>query len=432
MLVSELRPLQLLMLLDNCERRIDEVSVLTEQLLTSCPGLTVILTSRVRLALAMERVYRLDGLSTGRDGDAVALFVERSSAAGSSPPTTTDLDRIDGICRTVDGLALAVELAAVQLPSLGLVGMESAMRAQDRLLVGGSGLIPRQRSMHETLDWSISMLERPADAVLSRLAVLLGPFNRADATAIVAFQPVDASTVPSVLRSLAEHNLVATTATATGDLAFRLLEPVRQYALNRMTVADEPAFLRHLLWCLHTLESTPVDAAGHDLDQMATNVRSALGRELGREEPHPAATRLAREFGLRLFRSGRLGEAQQRMEQAATLGTDHLEAAADLARAAAVAKCRVRGEDALRLELEAASKADAGGSNVGAALATSELSSFSTAFLGCSRLLTSPRPPTSWSSRIGSRPTTSTSRWPLRWPRPTGRPTSQRGAGSRR
>ena len=296
-LVSELRPLQLLLLLDNCERRIAEVAVLTEQLLTTCPGLTVILTSRVRLAVALERVYRLDGLSTGRDGDAVALFVERSTAAGSSSPTTTDLDRIDGICRTVDGLALSVELAAVQLPSLGLVGMESAMGAQDRLLVGGSGFIPRQRSMQETLDWSVSMLERPADAVMSRLAVLLGPFNRADATAIVAFQPVDASTVPSVLRSLAEHNLVATTATAAGDLAFRLLEPVRQYALNRMTVADEPAFLRHLLWCLQTLESTPVDPAGRDLDHVATNVRSALGRELGRGEPHPAATRLARELG---------------------------------------------------------------------------------------------------------------------------------------
>ena len=368
-LVSELRNRDVLLLLDNCERHTDRVADLTERLLTACPGLTVIVTSRKRLALAVEHVYRLDGLSAGTDGDAVTLFVERSMAAGSPPPTSSDLGRIDDICRAVDGLALAVELAAVQLPSLGLAGMELAMLDQGHLLVGGSRLTTRHRSMHETLDWSVAMLEPPATAVLSRLAVLAGPFGRDAATAVAGFAPVDPQLMPSVLRTLVEHNLVATTATATGELAFRLLEPVRQYALARMTHVDEPALERHLLWCLETLRSVVGGADPDDLEQMADNVRSALAREAGRETPHPAANVLAREFGMVLFRWGDLGQAQQRLEQAAALTLNDLDAATDLAQAGAVAKCRVRGDEALRLELGAASRGLAAGSNDAAALA---------------------------------------------------------------
>ncbi|MDX6365062.1 MAG: hypothetical protein QOK30_138 [Nocardioidaceae bacterium] len=368
-LVSELRRCQVLLLLDNCERQLDGVADLTERLLTACPGLSVIVTSRVRLALAAERVYRLEGLSDGSNGDAVALFVERAIAAGSTRPTTSDLDRIDGICRSVDGLALAVELAAVQLPSLGLAGMEQAMLDQERLLVGGSRLTPRQQSMHETLDWSVAMLEPPAHAVLCRLAVLAGPFGGEAAAAVAGFAPVDARLMPFVLRTLVEHNLVATTATATGELAYRLLEPVRQYALARMTHTDEPALERHLLWCLTTLASLRGAAAANELEQLGDNVRSALAREAGSETPHPAANALAREFAMTLFRWGRLAESQQRLEQAAALTADDLDAATDLAQAGAVAKCRVRGDEALRLELEAASRARAAGSDVVAALA---------------------------------------------------------------
>ncbi|MDQ1674688.1 MAG: hypothetical protein QOC98_3250 [Frankiaceae bacterium] len=367
-LVSELRGRRVLLLLDNCERHLDGVADLTERLLTACPGLSVIVTSRVRLALAAERVYRLEGLSAGSDGDAVALFVERAIAAGSTPPTTSDLDRIDGICRTVDGLALAVELAAVQLPSLGLAGMERAMLDQERLLVGGSRLTSRHRSMHETLDWSVAMLQPQAHAVLCRLAVLAGPFGGDAAVAVAGFAPVDAQLVPFVLRTLVEQNLVATTATATGELAFRLLEPVRQYALARMTPADSPALERHLRWCLATLGSLR-GADSSDLEQLGDNVRSVLAREVGSNSPHPAASALAREFGMTLFRWGRLAEAQQRLEQAAALTSDDLDAATDLAQAGAVAKCRVRGDEALRLELASASRARAAGSDVAAALA---------------------------------------------------------------
>jgi hypothetical protein len=175
--------------------------------------------------------------------------------------------------------------------------------------------------------------------------------------------------MPFVLRTLIEHNLVATTATATGELAYRLLEPVRQYALARMTHADEPALERHLLWCLATLASLRGGGVANELEQLGDNVRSALAREAGSETPHRAANALARDFGMTLFRGGRLAESQQRLEQAAALTADDLDAATNLAQAGAVAKCRVRGDEALRLELEVASRARAAGSDVLAALA---------------------------------------------------------------
>jgi predicted ATPase/DNA-binding CsgD family transcriptional regulator len=368
-LISGLRPLHVLLLLDNCERQVHAVALLTDRLLNACPGLTMIITSRVRLAMALERVYRLEGLSPGTDGDAVALFVERATAAGSPTPSTTDLERIDGVCRSVAGLALAVELAAVQLPSLGLDGMKRGMIDQGSLLVGGSRLDSRQGSMHETLDWSVAMLEPPAAAVLFRLAVLTAPFDLDTATRVTAFPPVTTLAMPLFLRTLVEHNLVATTTTSTGELVFRLLEPVRQYGLARMSQADMPAFTHHLLWCLAMVESAVAGDEIQGMDRVVDDVRFALAREVGQDLPHPAAHALARAFGLVLFRWGRLREAQQRMEQAADLTADDREAVTDLATAAAVAKCRVLGSEALRLELDAAARARAAGANVAAALA---------------------------------------------------------------
>jgi tetratricopeptide (TPR) repeat protein len=172
-----------------------------------------------------------------------------------------------------------------------------------------------------------------------------------------------------LLRTLVEHNLVATTTGSMGDLVFRLLEPVRQYGLARMTPADTPAFAQHLLWCLATVEAARAGDQPHAIDHVVDDVRFALARELGQDQPHPAAHALAHGFGTVLFRLGRLREAQQRMEQAAGMTLDDREASRYLTRAAAVAKCSVLGEEALRLELAAAWRARAAGANVDAALA---------------------------------------------------------------
>jgi DNA-binding CsgD family transcriptional regulator len=151
--IAALRGRRVLLVLDNCEHLVNAVAVLVERLLTASPQLTVLVTSRVRVVLPFERVFRTDRLSVNVGGDAVALFVERALAAGAEPPGDDELARISEVCRVLGGLALAVELAAARLPSIGLDGVERGLLDQGALLTGGARLSPRHRSMSHALDW---------------------------------------------------------------------------------------------------------------------------------------------------------------------------------------------------------------------------------------------------------------------------------------
>ncbi|MEP7023603.1 MAG: ATPase, partial [Actinomycetota bacterium] len=117
-----------LLVLDNCEHLVKAVAVLTERLLSACPNLAVLVTSRVRLVVPHETVIVVPGLSVppadGEGGDAVALFAERVAAAGAALPDETSRRRATGICRALGGMPPAIELAAARLPSLGLDGLE--------------------------------------------------------------------------------------------------------------------------------------------------------------------------------------------------------------------------------------------------------------------------------------------------------------------
>jgi predicted ATPase len=355
-LVSAFGARAVLLALDNAEHVVDAVAVLVERLALACPQLHVLLTSRARLALPFERVLRIEGLSPGVGGDAVALFVERATAAGSPPPDDGSLQRIAAVCSAVGDLPLAVELAAVRMPSLGLDGLERGLLDQSRLLTGGSRVQGRHRSMQETLDWSCALLDEASVRALHRLAVLVAPFDADSAEAVAAFPPLTAPDVRAALARLAEHNLVTPTA-HTEPLRFRMLEPVRQYAAARMDGDDELAYRQHLRWCLTTAGSLTESDADDALGAVADDARAALAWAAGRVAERTAAASLARTFGLLLYRDGDLDEAQQRLEQAASLEPDAVAAVRDLARAAAVAKCRVGGDDALRLELAAAARA---------------------------------------------------------------------------
>ena len=156
-LIGWLGSRRVLMVLDNCEHLLDRVSVLLEQLLTAGPELTVLATSRARLLLPFEWSYPLPGLSLAADhdrpADAVELFVHRA-AAGGSEIVPSDLDRVAALCRQLDGMALAIELAAARLPALGLDGLEAGLNDRLQLLTGGSRVDDRHRSLRSELDWS--------------------------------------------------------------------------------------------------------------------------------------------------------------------------------------------------------------------------------------------------------------------------------------
>ena len=343
---------RLLLVLDNCEHLVNAVAVLTERLLSACPNLAVLVTSRIRLVVPHETVYTVPGLSVpppgGEGGDAAALFAERAAAAGAPLPAGTSGRRAAGICRALGGLPLAIELAAARLPSLGLDGLEAGLGDQLSLLAGGSRQQQRHRSLHDTLDWSYRLLGPREQAVLRRVSVFAAPFGLAAATEVAGSDPVEPARVADALARLAEHSLLAPAAGA-GGTRYHALEPVRQFGVARLDAdGDQQARLRHLAWCLTEaagLEHADPSGPGwrEDFDAVAAEFRAALGWSAAVPGVQADAARLASALPGLLFTRGRLREAQQRYEQAAALAQDAAAAARALECAAATAKIRTAG-----------------------------------------------------------------------------------------
>jgi hypothetical protein len=179
-----------------------------------------------------------------------------------------------------------------------------------------------------------------------------------------------------VLPVLAEHNLLGLT-WPSGQPRYRMLEPIRQFGIARLDGQDEPVFVRHLAWCRAQIAAVRSGDDPAGIRAIADDARAALARATG--GPDAEAAELAGELGLALFRDGSLREAQTRLQQAAELRDDGRGAAAALAHAAAIARCRVRGPDALRLDLMAAERA---GAHVDAALALTRAAETITRFSG--------------------------------------------------
>ena len=364
-----------LLMLDNCEHLHDGVAVLLERLLAGCPGLSVLATSRARLLLPFERVFAVPGLSIEADdgpGDAVDLFRVRAAAAGSSL-TADDAERVAAICRGLDGMALAIELAAARVPSLGLDGIEAGLADRMRLLAGGRRIDDRHRSLRSALDWSYTLLDEPGQAVLRRVSVFAAPFTAsAAATVLTGWPPVNSGAIPAILAGLADRSLLVAIADPSGT-RYRVLETIRQYGAGRLADGGEAvqALSRHLSWCLDTataLELPPRD--GHAwrsaFDQVADELRAALVWAAGRVQYRAEAYRLAVRLAELSFARGMPGESQRRYEQAAGLAADD-SAAAALRNAAGAAASRHFGSEALRLHRAAADAALREGDRAGAA-----------------------------------------------------------------
>jgi predicted ATPase len=336
-----------LLVLDNCEHVLDGVGVLLERLLAACPRLTVLATSRARLLLPFERAFPVPGLSLaatadGR-GDAVELFLSRSTAGGATV-ADQDLGRVAALCRGLDGMALAIELAAARLPSLGLDGLEAGLADRLVLLTGGPRIDDRHRSLRSTLDWSYRLLEEPDKALLRRVSVFAGPFAPRSAADVLAdWDPVDADGVPAILARLADHSLLITT-TTPGGTRYRVLETIRQYGATLVEDADETGelYARHLAWILAAAQRMlpPVmdgpegDAWRADFDVISVETRQALPRVRFAPEQRETAYRVSLLLGELSFDRGRPGESQRRYELAAELAPDDTSTSAALRLAA--------------------------------------------------------------------------------------------------
>jgi len=233
-----------LVILDNCEHLIDDVADFADTVLATCPSVTTLATSRETLAIDGEHVWRIPNL---RDS-ATELFFDRAVAAGADADGIgAELDTVDRICRALDDIPLAIELAAAQCASLPL--QELAAHLDERFaLLGGSRRAGRRRQRQQTLetmmDWSYGLLTEDEQILLDDLAVFPASFTLAGATAVAGSTTVE---VRPLLQSLVAQSLVVPPG-QTGR--YRLLETVRLYALGRLNERDGVRAARdhHLAW----------------------------------------------------------------------------------------------------------------------------------------------------------------------------------------
>jgi predicted ATPase len=383
--LARLAEAEALVVLDNCEHLVDSVVVFVERLLAACPRVTVLATSRARLLVPFERVFPVGGLSLGaadtpEASDAVALFLDRASAVGAAPTNDDDLKRVAAICAQLDGMALAIELAAARLPTLGLDGLEAGLADQLGVLAGRPRLDDRHSSLRAALDWSYALLEPAEQAILRRISVFAAPFRTDDAVQVVGFAPIDEGEVAPALGHLADQSLLVVVPDRSGT-RYRALETIRQYGAAALDEAEEhdEVHARHLRWAGEQAAALREVLTRHSpaelpttwrvgFDQVADDLRAAFGWAATAPERRVEAYDFAMTLAELAFLRGLSGEAQRRFETAAGL-TSGVTAAQAILHAAGVAQIRQVGVDCLRLHKAAARIALGVGDNATAASA---------------------------------------------------------------
>ncbi|MEV7808939.1 BTAD domain-containing putative transcriptional regulator [Microbispora sp. NPDC088329] len=245
-----------LLVVDNCEHVVDEAAALVERLAAACPGLRVLATSREALAIPGEIQVAVGPLGvTDNDGPAVRLFVERARAVRPSFTLDDETARVvASICRRLDGMPLAIELAAARVKALSPADIEARLADRFSLLTAGPRTgEARHRTLRATLDWSHDLLPEAERRLLRRLAVFRGGWTPSAAEEVCAFDGVGRGEVLDLLFRLVDRSLVVPEP-ATGR--FRLLVTVRDYAWARLEEAGEAGNCRdrHLAYCVRLAE----------------------------------------------------------------------------------------------------------------------------------------------------------------------------------
>jgi predicted ATPase/DNA-binding SARP family transcriptional activator len=254
-----------LLVLDNCEHMVEACAGLAEALLRGCPRLAVIATSREALGVASETAWLVPPLASA---EAVQLFVERAQAVlPSFALDDGNAPAVAEICRRLDGLPLAIELAAARVRVLPPAQIAQRLDDAFHLLTSGSRTsLPRHRTLRATMEWSFALLGEREQVLLRRLAVFAGGFTLEAAEAVCAGPPLDAEDILDGVAALVDKSLVLMEA-GDGVARYRLLETVRQYGVERLTEAGERAALelRHAEHFLAVAElATPHLFGGED------------------------------------------------------------------------------------------------------------------------------------------------------------------------
>ncbi|MFC9329162.1 BTAD domain-containing putative transcriptional regulator [Kitasatospora sp. NPDC057015] len=319
---------RMLIVLDNCEHLIQAAADLADRLLAECPGLTVLATSREPLGVPGETVLPVEPLP---DPVALRLLAERAAAARPGFDPATDPEACAEICRRLDGLPLAIELAAARLRVMTPRQIADRLDGRFALLTAGSRtLLPRQQTLRAVVDWSWDLLGEHERAVLRRLSAFAGGWTLEDAEAVCSDEAdVPRAEVADLLLSLVDKSLVVAGLDTDGPPRYWMLETIHEYAAERLAQAPaDDVHLRHLRHYRDLLRDSEPDRYGPrqmallgTLERERDNIRAALRRAVDRGEEQDA---LVLALGMSWFWTlrGYSAEAHTWFDAVARLGPD--------------------------------------------------------------------------------------------------------------
>jgi predicted ATPase/class 3 adenylate cyclase len=246
--VEFLRAKSALLVLDNCEHVLDAAGAMADAILRSCAEVRIIATSREPLAIDGEHITALRSLPIA--GDAVRLFEDRARAVRTDfQVDESNAPAVDEICRRLDGIPLAIELAAARVVAMSPAEIASLLDERFRLLTGGRrGSVERHQTLRATVEWSYSSLSTDEQAVFDRLAVFAG-FDATAARSVAADGVLDAWSVLDAIEALVRKSMLTPEEQLDGNMRFQLLETLRQYALEQLIArAELDAWRRHAVY----------------------------------------------------------------------------------------------------------------------------------------------------------------------------------------
>jgi predicted ATPase/DNA-binding SARP family transcriptional activator len=315
-LLDALAPQATLIVLDNCEHLIGGCAKTVDAIVRRCPEVRVLVTSREPLGIGGETIYRVPPMSLPGPGsssalaessDAVALFVDRARAQGIRLPADEESAAlVVSICTRLDGLPLAVELAAARLRSMSLSDLHDRLGQRFRLLTGGSRTaMARQQTLRAAVEWSYSLLHGAERSLLRRLSVFAETFDLDAAEAVCGTGDIEAADVSGLLGSLVDKNLVVAEPIGPA-LRYRLLETIRQFAAERLAESgDEAAGAAHCAHFLHVAEAAASHLTGPEQGRWLTRLDADqvnLRRAAEHAAHDPDGTEQVLRFGVALRR----------------------------------------------------------------------------------------------------------------------------------
>src|SRR5829696_2842066 len=334
-----LRDRQLLLILDNCEHLIEAIASLVDLLLDSCPRLRILATSREGLGVEGEIRWVVPSLSVPEQGrrtlssqeleayESVRLFVGRARGRDPSLSLSPHNARaVAEICKRLEGIPLAIELAAARVGTLSVEQISKRLTDSLKLLTGGSKIqMAKQRTLRGALDWSYELLSEDEKKLFGKLSVFAGGWTLKAAEAVGVGEGVEDDNILDLLSGLVEKSLVVAREGEQGNVRYRMLEPIRQYARDKLEEdgEGEEARLRHATFFLALAKEAEPKLQGPEdtmwlegLEREHDNLRAALSWTLRSEQEVELALRSGGALGRFWHMHGHMGEGRKWLEAA--------------------------------------------------------------------------------------------------------------------